>query len=98
MIKVNIEKPEVKKEPIKVGDWFFISNNEYEELVVIAQVGNGLINLIGINENEANRCVDNIPWNLEGGQYENLSDECIKKLFQDFKYKKVDVIINAKIK
>ena len=100
MVKLNIEKEEIKKrDPIKVGDWFLISSNKgYEEIVVIAQVESGLINLIGINEAEANRCSDNVPWNLNGSTYTDLSDECIKKLFKEYNYKKVDVTINVKIK
>jgi len=84
----EIVLPEKDKElKYGIGDWVLVEDTLY----VIAQVDSGLITCIAISEKDANRNASPIEY----GEYRDLSRSILYHLFQDHKFRKVDIKIEV---
>lgn len=55
MTKITFKKGEHPSEKIKTGDWFIVDSSGTQTLCVLSQTSAGVINLIAITEDDANR-------------------------------------------
>ena len=95
MTKITFKTDDKALTKYAVGDWVMLRDFDGEEtLHVIAQTAKGMVNIIAIESDDANRNADPIEWDTDGGSYQALSQSVIDFFCRGgYTIRKVDVEI-----